>query len=247
MATSGDDGLEREAREVPRRWYWLASFYAVFALACAAMIPHAYTLEHSGARVARGTVIAIAPLRGGDERIVTQFVDAAGRTRTTDDGIYMAPGARVGDELPVVFSPDSDWARVVNSGERAMRWMFIGFAVGIGTAALVCAALGRRRAARNHWLLRHGTRLAGSGVAVQWRSFGRLPASWRLRASWRDERAFAWREVVGDWQSSAAWQPALSEGGVLVLVDPGRPHRAWLPATGFRQRSGAQRDERTTR
>lgn len=235
MATTGDEDLECEAAELPRRWFWLAAFYAAFAAACACVIPFAYQLEHPGASIAYGTVVAIEPQRGGgDSRIVTQFVDAGGRTRTTDDGMYMARGARVGDTLPVIHDADGDWARLVGTGERVMRWIFVGSALVVGLLAVACATWAWRRLERNRWLLRHGWRCAVSAPRVQWRSLGRLPPMWRLQGAWRDERAHEWREIASDWQPGMRWQPPAADAALLAFVDPSRPSRAWLPLSRVR-------------
>jgi hypothetical protein len=235
MATAGDDELQREAREVPRKWFVLAAVYAAFAIGCACVVPFGYQVEHPGASIAYGTVVAIEKrYADGDPRIVTRFVDVHGRERTTDDGMYMAPGARVGDTLPVIYDADGDWVRLVGNGERTMRWLFLGSAIVVGLLAAGCAAFAWRRLARNRWLLVHGARVPAQALRLQWRSIGRLPPLWRLSASWRDERAHEWREVAGDWQPSMKWQPAPDGVALVALVDPERPSRAWLPVSRAR-------------
>ena len=76
--------LDQEAADGFKRFRLGALLYLALALVCAALAAYAYRLENPTARVAQARVTGFEKL-GGEERLLllTEFVDAQGRTRTT--------------------------------------------------------------------------------------------------------------------------------------------------------------------
>lgn len=235
-----DQALYLETSESLRRFVMVAAVYSAMAGVCAIGIPYAYTMAGSGyARTTDGRIAAIEEIPGEDTRIlVTEFVDDSGARHVTRDGAGIAPDARVGDTVGVLYNPDDlRYARPVNSAERWLRGTFIGLAASLLLLALLAIQLGLHQRKRRRWLLRHGRIERGEAPRIEWRKFPikvNLPPQWRVRASWLEAETVTWHQVVSAWQDSQRWEAGDKGKPVAIYVDPGRPRRSWLPAANLR-------------
>ena len=234
-----DEAIFSETSEPLRRNLKLVLAYCVMAAMLGAAVPYAYVMGGSGySHSAPGKVIAVEKLGGEERRLYTiEYTGADGAPRTTREGERSDMPLEMGDPVTVVFNPETDTARSVNWGERALRVSFIGIVATLLGINVLLIVLGYRERGRRRWLLQNGRVEQGQDPRLAWHSIPlapQLPPTWSLRAVWFEPEIATWRTVASAKQPSTLWEPQPDPVLLHIYVDPRRPRNAWLPATHHR-------------
>jgi hypothetical protein len=186
-----------------------------------------------------GRIVAVGrDPESGELLMTSEFTDAQGAVHrdTQTDGYHYAPGdPEVGQRIEYLYRVRYGELHAFPRADRILQWVF-------GAPAAFLALFGagaawfllRKRALRRR-LVREGRRETGQAPSIRRRTLV-LPtgnnvqaiAMWRLEARYFEPTQAAFVDCHSEWQHGV--EPALPENASpLILVDPQRPSRYWLP------------------
>ena len=179
--------------------------------------------------------------RSGRLTMTSEFTDATGKVHrdTQDDGYHYASGdPEVGQRIEYLYEFDAYYGdfHAFPRADRILQWVF-----GAPAALLLLVGGGglvfllRKRAWRRR-MVRGGRREPAQAVSIRERTVV-LPSGngvqvlpmWRLEASYFEPSRSAFVACHSEWQHSPTTPQAGDLPAPVILVDPERPGRYWLP------------------
>jgi hypothetical protein len=176
--------------------------------------------------------------QSGELTMTSEFTDATGavhRDTQTDGYHYAAGDPEVGQRIEYLYRVRYGEMRAFPRADRILQWVFGGPAAFLALFGAAGAAFLLRKRAVRRRLVREGRRVPGQAPSIRRRTLvlptgNRVQAigMWRLQARYFDTDRSAFVECHSEWQHAA--EPDLANAPPpIILMDPQKPSRYWLP------------------